>query len=178
MLVVGRWRVRLGSRWLVALLLVAVLVVVIAAAAAAAVEGRTVSTYARGIWWAVSLVTTVGFIGEPPDTSRGAVLSAGLMIFGFFLLATVSASLAALFVREEELPREEREESVTRAVLASLQSIEQRLDRLERAVLREPDDRSGTVGAGGRSAEGSVDDAAEATGTTGSQPERTPNADG
>lgn len=131
MLVVGRWRVQMGSRWLVAVVLVAVLIVVVAAAGAAAVESRTVSTYARGLWWAVSLVTTVGFVGEPPETRLGAVLSAVLMILGFLLLATVSASLAALFVREEEQPREEREESTAREVLAALHSIEQRLDRLE-----------------------------------------------
>lgn len=141
MLVVGRWRVRLGSRWLVAVLLIAVLVVVVAAAAAAAVESRTVSTYANGVWWAVSLVTTVGFIGDPPETRLGAVLSAGLMIFGFVLLATISASLAALFVREEELPREEREESAARMLLASLESIEQRLDHLERTVASRAEDR-------------------------------------
>jgi hypothetical protein len=131
MLVVGRWRVRVGSRWLVTVVLVAVLVVLVAAAAAAAVESRTVSTYARGLWWTVSLITTVGFIGEPPETGPGAVLSALLMIAGFLLLAVVSASLAALFVREEEIPREEREESAAREVLAVLRSIEERLGRLE-----------------------------------------------
>lgn len=145
-LVVGRWRVRLVSRWLVAVLLLAVLVVVVAAAAAAAVESRTVSTYAHGIWRAVSLVTTVGFIGDPPETTLGAVLSAVLMVFGFLLLATVSASLAALFVREEELPREAREESAARVLLASLRSIEERLDRLERTVASRAEGRHGSDG--------------------------------
>ena len=63
-----------------------------------------------------------------------------LMIFGFLLLATVSASLAALFVREEELPREEREDSAAQAVLASLHAIEHRLALLEGAIRSSPED--------------------------------------
>ena len=140
MLVVGRWRVRVGSRWLVTMALGTILLVAVTGAAAAAVESRTVPTYWRGLWWAVSLVTTVGFIGEPPETIAGAALSAALMIFGFLLLATVSASLAALFVREEELPREEREDSAAQAVLASLHAIEHRLALLEGAIRSSPED--------------------------------------
>ena len=136
MLVVGRWRMRVGSRWLVAVTLAAVLAVAVAAAAAAAVESRTVATYPRGLWWAISLMTTVGFIGEPPETGFGAALSALLMILGFLLLATVSASLAALFVSEEELPREEREESALRELQATLLAVDERLDRIETEVRR------------------------------------------
>ncbi len=141
MLVVGHWRLRVGSRWLVTLMLGSVLLVTVAAAAAAALESRTVPTYWRGLWWAVSLVTTVGFIGEPPETTQGAALSAVLMVVGFLLLATVSASLAALFVREEELPREEREDSAAVALMASLEAIERRLAALEEALRRLEDDR-------------------------------------
>ena len=151
MLVVGRWRVRVGSRWLVTMTLGTILLVAVTAAAAAAVESRTVSTYWRGLWWAVSLVTTVGFIGEPPETRAGAALSAGLMIFGFLLLATVSASLAALFVREEELPREQREDSTAQAVMASLRAIEQRLALLETAIRSRPEDGVDTAASAGSS---------------------------
>jgi len=85
--------------------------IVVAAGAAAAIETHTVESYWRGLWWSISLLTTVGFIGEPPRTAAGAVLSVVLMVTGFLLLAMVSASLASLFVREEEAPREAREES-------------------------------------------------------------------
>jgi Ion channel len=133
-LIVGRWHVRVGSRWLVTVLLGAVLLVAVSAAAAAALETQTVSSYWRGLWWAISLVTTVGFIGEPPETTAGAVLSAALMILGFLLLAMVSASLAALLVREEERPRDDRDESAEGAMIASLQAIEHRLTLLEDAI--------------------------------------------
>lgn len=142
MLILGRWRLRIGARWLATLLLGSILLVTVAAAAAAAVESRTVSTYWRGLWWAVSLVTTVGFIGEPPETRAGALLSAVLMVVGFLLLALVSASLAAFFVREEEMPREEAEDSTLQGVMASLRSIEERLANLESAVRERADSGS------------------------------------
>jgi voltage-gated potassium channel Kch len=119
------------SAWLVPVLLTSVLVVVLAGAAAAAIESRTVNSFGEGLWWSISLITTVGFIGEPPETTLGAVLSAVLMVLGFLLLAMVSASLAALFVREEERPHDDEEEAADTAILEALERIERRLAALE-----------------------------------------------
>ncbi|RYP82692.1 hypothetical protein EKO23_21155 [Nocardioides guangzhouensis] len=132
---VGRFRIPITSAWLVPALLTGGLVVVVSAAAAAAIETQTVGSFGKGLWWAISLVTTVGFVGEPPETVAGAVLSALLMVLGFLLLAMVSASLAALFVREEERPHDEREEDLARELLETLRRVEERLDVLERDLL-------------------------------------------
>jgi hypothetical protein len=130
-LVIGRRRLPIASAWLAPVILAAILLVVVSAAAAAAIETRTVDGFWRGLWWATSLITTVGFIGEPPETTAGALLSALLMVVGFLPLALVSASLAALFVREEELPLLEQESSRDQQVLDALARIEERLDALE-----------------------------------------------
>jgi hypothetical protein len=106
-------------------------VVLVAAAAAAAIETDTVSSYGRGLWWSISLITTVGFLGQPPRTPAGAVLSIVLMVLGFLLLAMVSASLAALFVSEEEEPRDMREQAIDSAILAALNRLEARLDTID-----------------------------------------------
>lgn len=120
-----------ASAWLVPLFLATLLVVVVSAAAAAALETRTVSSFWRGLWWAISLVTTVGFVGEPPETRAGQVLSAVLMVLGFLLLAVVSASLAALIIREEERPWEERDRSSDEALAFSLAVLDERLAAIE-----------------------------------------------
>jgi hypothetical protein len=133
-LLVGRRRIPITSAWLVPVLLSSVLVLLVSAGAAAAIESKTVSSFGRGLWWATSLITTVGFIGEPPETTLGAVLSAVLMVMGFLLLAMVSASLAALFVRDEERPHDEAEEATNRLMIESLERIEQRLTDLEHAL--------------------------------------------
>lgn len=123
-----------SSAWLVPVLLASVLVVVVAGAAVTAIESRTVTSFGEGLWWSISLITTVGFIGEPPETTLGAVLSAVLMVLGFLLLAMVSASLAALFVREEERPHDVVEEAADSAILAALARIERRLAALEQGA--------------------------------------------
>lgn len=129
--VVGTRRLPITSAWLLPVIFSAILLVVVSAAAAAAIETRTVDGFWRGLWWATSLITTVGFIGEPPETTAGALLSALLMVVGFLTLAMVSASLAALFVREEEMPLLEEESSRDQQVLDALARIEERLDALE-----------------------------------------------
>jgi hypothetical protein len=117
--------------WLLPILGATFLIVALAASAAAAIETDTVHSYWHGVWWSISLVTTVGFIGDPPRTGAGAILSVVLMVGGFLLLAMVSASLAALFVRDEERPRDAREEAAAEEILASLARLEARLASVE-----------------------------------------------
>jgi hypothetical protein len=127
-----RWRVSRG--WVGPVLIGSLGIVVVAAGAAAAFETDTVPSYWRGLFWAISLITTVGFVGAPPRTDQGTILAVALMVVGFVLLSMVSAYLAAMFVREDEGPHEAAEESTERAVLASLLRLEARVASLERAV--------------------------------------------
>jgi hypothetical protein len=132
--ILARRRIPISSAWLVPALLSAVLMVVVAGAAAAAIETRTVSSFGRGLWWATSLITTGGFIGEPPETTAGALLSALLMVVGFVLLAMVSASLAALFVRQDERPFQAGETSADQQILDTLERLEQQLRAIEARI--------------------------------------------
>jgi len=128
----SRWRIR--RSWLWPSLLSAVVAVLVAAGAAAAIETDSVTSYWRGLWWSISLITTVGFLGDPPKTPAGAALSVVLMVLGFLLLAMVSASLAAFFVSDEVKPRDAREQASDAAVLAMLGRLEQRLDALDEVL--------------------------------------------
>ncbi len=135
----GRPRFRLSRSLMWPALAGTAVLVVVAAGAVAAFETDTVTSFWRGLWWSISLVTTVGFIGPPPTTDAGAALSVVLMVIGFVLLATVSAALASLFVRDDERPREVREESIEHALLAALRSVELRLAVIEgRLAQRSP----------------------------------------
>jgi voltage-gated potassium channel len=127
-------RVRVSRRWVGPILIGSLAIVVVAAGAAAAFETDTVPSYWRGLFWAISLITTVGFVGDPPRTDQGTVLAVALMVVGFLLLSMVSAYLAAMFVREDEEPHEAAEESTEQAILASLLRLEARVASLERAV--------------------------------------------
>jgi voltage-gated potassium channel len=121
---------------------VAVTALLVGAGAAAAFESDTVGSYWDGLWWALGLMTTVGFVEGPPETAAGAVVSAILMIAGFLLLSLISAGLASLFVREDEAPFEAREQALERQVLERLAALEDRIAELDRRLREEdPPDR-------------------------------------
>ncbi len=127
----GAWPLRVSRAWLRPALLGSGVVLVLSGGAVAAFETDTVTSFWQGLWWSLSLITTVGFVGPPPVTWIGAAVSAVLMVVGFLLLAMVGASLAALFVREEESPAETRQQSAEDAILVSLRELNARLARIE-----------------------------------------------
>ena len=107
-------------RWLRYLIPGAALAVILGGGALAAIETDTVESYWEGTWWALSLITTVGFVGGIPHTVAGKLASAVLMVLGFVLLAMTTAAIASLFVREDEQPEEELERTFEHQVLEEL----------------------------------------------------------
>ena len=105
----------------------------------AAFESRQVSNYWEGLWWALSLMSTVGFVGEAPESVVGRLLSSVLMVSGFALMALVTASISSLFVREEQLPEEQAEERFESEALRLLADLARRLEAIEASVA--PPDR-------------------------------------
>jgi hypothetical protein len=123
----------------VALLLgLGAVLVLLAGGGFAALESRSVSTYWEGVWWALSLMTTVGFVGETPETVAGRVLSGALMVSGFALMTLTTAAIASLFVREEEAPDKQQEHAFEQRVLDRLDELSARLDAIERALPPHP----------------------------------------
>jgi len=110
------------------------LIVLLGGGGFAALESDTVSSYWGGVWWALSLMTTVGFIGERPETVAGRVLSAVLMISGFALMTLTTAAIASLFVREEEAPERSQEHAFEQRVLDRFDELDARLDSIEQAL--------------------------------------------
>jgi hypothetical protein len=107
---------------------------VLGAGAVASLETGTVHSFWKGLWWSISLMTTVGFIGQPPQTVAGVLVSVALMVCGFVLLALVSAALASLFVREEAEPSEAAERAVDREILEELRVLNARVRALEQRL--------------------------------------------
>jgi len=122
----------LSRRWLLPALLVSLATLLLGAGAATAFESDTVDSYWRGLYWAIALMTTVGFIGNAPHSGAGTAMSVVLMVSGFLLLSLVSAALASLFVREDEQPFERRERAADEEILRTLATILERLDARER----------------------------------------------
>jgi voltage-gated potassium channel len=107
------------------------ILVLLAGGGFAALETDTVGSYWEGVWWALSLTTTVGFANGTPETTLGKALSSVVMVLGFVLLALTTAALASLFVREEQGPEEVREHAFEEDALAELRQLSARLEAIE-----------------------------------------------
>ena len=115
-----------------------VVLVVLAGGALAGLETNSVENFGEGVWWALSLMTTVGFAGDTPNTVGGRIVSGFLMLVGFGLLSLTTAAVASLFVAEEEEPELEAVRVSEREVLAELQRVRGRLESLEARLSRRP----------------------------------------
>ncbi len=122
---------RVRRSWVIPAVVLSLVLVVAAGGAMASLETGTVGSFPRGLWWALSLMTTVGFIGHAPTTTAGALLSVALMLIGFVLLALISAALASLFVQEESSEFEGAERDIDLEILHRLAQIQERLTALE-----------------------------------------------
>jgi voltage-gated potassium channel len=102
------------------------LVVVLAGGAFAGLESDTVDSYREGLWWALSLVTTIGIVGREPLTTAGHFVAAALMLMGFLLLAMTTAAVASIFVRVDEEPEERALRIFEEHALAELRELRSR----------------------------------------------------
>lgn len=127
----GRSGLLAHRRWLRYALPLGGLAVLLAGGGFAALETDNVSSYGEGIWWALSLVTTVGFVGEVPVTTGGRVLSGALMLLGFVLLSLTTATIASIFVREDEETEDLRERRFEADALRRFDELAERLERIE-----------------------------------------------
>ena len=113
------------------LILGAAIVVLLAGGGFAALETDAVESYWEGVWWALSLMTTVGFANGTPETVLGKALSGVIMVLGFVLLALTTAAIASLLVREAEEPEELREHAFEQEALDALHQLNDRLELIE-----------------------------------------------
>ncbi len=130
-------------RRLVTYLVVSCFLVLLAGGGFAAFESQQVSTYWEGLWWALSLMSTVGFVGEAPESLVGQLASSVLMVSGFALMALVTAAIASLFVREGQEPDEEAERLFDAQALELLADIARRLEAIEATMTSTTHDTDG-----------------------------------
>jgi voltage-gated potassium channel len=88
-----------------------------------------VESFWEGVWWAILLAATVGFV-DTPTTVGGKLLSATMSVVGFALLAITTAAVASFFVREDEEPQERRTQAFEDEVLAELKNLRSEIERL------------------------------------------------
>lgn len=125
-------RATLGRREVLYVAALAVLLVFTAAGALAVLEPEAVGgSFGASLWWAVVTITTVGYGDIAPTGTAARMVAAVLMIAGLGLLSTLSASIAAFFVGQQQ--REAAPEPDAR-VLEALARLEARVEELSRRL--------------------------------------------
>ncbi len=69
--------------------------------------GGNIKTFGDAMWCALSTLVTDGYTDKYPITNQGRLLAFGLMLLGITLLAAISATMAAWFVRTMQKEEEE-----------------------------------------------------------------------
>ncbi len=92
-----------------------------------------VQTPLDGIWWAWVTVTTVGYGDIVPSTSAGRLFASFLILMGIGLVSLLTASISALFVRQNEASQTRRLRDQKKRIAeleAQLHRMETKLDEV------------------------------------------------
>jgi voltage-gated potassium channel len=93
-------------------------------------------SFGSALWWAAQTVTTVGYGDNVPVSIAGRILAVGVMLVGIGFLTVVTAAITSTFVARSQL---EAMPSDTEAATAEqLRQIDERLERIEAALVRSP----------------------------------------
>ena len=91
-----------------------------------------------GMWWAIQTVTTVGYGDVTPKHPSGRIVAVFVMLEGIAFLAIITAAITSTFVaraqREQFALESEAADTEQGQIVARLDQIAQRLDRLETMI--------------------------------------------
>jgi voltage-gated potassium channel len=88
----------------------------------------------RGLYWAMTTVTTVGYGDPSPQTDSGRVTAVVVMITGIGFVALLTGAIAEKFLNPDIKEAEHEALEQRKVLLAEVREINQRLQRLEEAL--------------------------------------------
>lgn len=123
----GGLRLVLGRPGLLYVASVSAIIVIAGGGMLTILEPETVKgDFWTGVWWALVTTTTVGYGDITPSTPEGRILAAVLMVSGLGFISTLSATIAAYFVRHDA----EREDAEMKVMKKQLDEMREMLRQL------------------------------------------------
>ena len=102
------------------------------------VDHKNFPTIGQGLWWAVQTVTTVGYGDHVPANVSGRLVAAVVMLIGIGFLTVITAAITSSFVTRSQEERHKRSGGSGGATEAHVQELNERLDRIEKALDARP----------------------------------------
>lgn len=90
-------------------------------------DNQGITNFGDALWWAFVTITTVGYGDTVPTTMAGRVVAVVLMFVGITVFSLVTANIATLLVRKEQLDEGEPKLS---ELLAELRQLRAQVDEL------------------------------------------------
>ena len=123
-----------------AIVVVTLLIVLAGGVAIRLIDHDEYSSVWLGMWWSLQTVTTVGYGDVTPTTAPGKLVGALMMLEGIAFMAIVTAAITSTFVARAQAEREAKaqveEDRAEDRLDARLVDLSDRLDRLERLLLK------------------------------------------
>ena len=115
-------------------------VVVIGGVAIRILDHEEYSSIWLGMWWSLQTVTTVGYGDVTPKSAAGRFVGAFVMLEGIAFLAIVTAAITSTFVAraaaERSADEQAQDDLADDRLDARLVELSQRLDRVERLLIK------------------------------------------
>jgi voltage-gated potassium channel len=122
------------------IVLATLLIVVAAGVAIRILDHDEYSSIWLGMWWSLQTVTTVGYGDVTPTTAPGKLVGALVMLQGIALLSIITAAITSSFVARATAERDAKaqasEDRAEDQLNARLADVCERLDRLERLLVK------------------------------------------
>ena len=90
----------------------------------------------RGMWWAITTVTTVGYGDLYPESDTGRILATAVMIIGIGFVAILTANIASYFVEKDKNKENEDqdEKDENKLILERLDELSKKIDEINRRL--------------------------------------------
>jgi voltage-gated potassium channel len=115
-------------------------IVVVGGVAVRLLDHREYSSIWLGMWWSLQTVTTVGYGDVTPKNTGGRFVGVLVMLQGLAFLAIVTAAITSTFVArataEHDAKAQASEDRAEDQLNSRLADVSERLDRLERLLLK------------------------------------------
>jgi voltage-gated potassium channel len=122
---------RLRLRGAVLLIVTTAIVLALVAAILERLIDPAFDTMGEALWFTVATVTTVGYGDIVPESSAGRVVASGLMLLGLGLIPVLTSVVVSILISRRSREERKAEEQEFAKLLALLQSLDDRLARLE-----------------------------------------------